>query len=44
MTVTRVESKSDTNDNATQVKNFDFDNYMSDNMFLHPYMSYAAKE
>ena len=44
MTVTRVQSKSDTNDNATQVKNFDFDNYMSDNIFSHPYISYTAKE
>ena len=45
MIVTRVQSKSDTNDtNATRVKNFDFDNYMSDNIFSQPYISYMEKE
>ena len=44
MIVTRVQSKSDTNDtNATRVKNFDFDNYMSDNIFSQPYISYMEQ-
>ena len=29
---------------ATQVKNFDFDNETSENIFSHPYISYMANE
>ena len=29
---------------ATQVKNFDFDNDTSENIFSHPYISYMANE
>ena len=29
---------------ATRVKNFDFDNDMSKNIFLHPYIYYMATE
>ena len=29
---------------ATRVKNFDFDNETSENMFPHPYISYMANE
>ena len=30
--------------NAAQVKNFDFDNEMIENIFSHLYISYIAKE
>ena len=34
-----------TNDtSATRVKNFDFDNYMSVNIFSHSYIYYMARE
>ena len=34
-----------TNDtSATQVKNFDFDNDTSENIFSHPYISFIANE
>ena len=34
-----------TNDaSATRVKNFDFDNATSENIFSHPYVSYIANE
>ena len=34
-----------TNDtSAMQVKNFDFDNYMSENIFSHSYIYYMASE
>ena len=39
---TRVRHKCDTS--ATQVKNFDFDNDTSENIFSHPYISYKANE
>ena len=29
---------------ATQVKNFDFNNDMSENIFSHPYISYITNE
>ena len=29
---------------TTRVKNFDFGNAMSENMFSHPYISYIANE
>ena len=42
---TRVRHKCYTYDtSATQVKNFDFDNDKSKNIFLHPYIYYMASE
>ena len=42
---TRVRRKCDTNGmNATQVKNVDFDNDTSKNIFLHLYIYYMASE
>ena len=32
------------NTSATRVKNFVFDNYTSENIFSHPYISYMANE
>ena len=32
------------NTNPTRVKNFDFDNGTSENIFSHPYISYTANE
>ena len=43
--VTRVRHKRYTNGtNATQEKNFEFDNETSKNIFSHPYISYMANE
>ena len=39
---TRVQQKCDTS--GTQVKNFDFDNDTSKNIFSHPYIYYMASE
>ena len=42
---TRVRYECCTNNtSAKRVKNFDFDNDMSENTFLHPYISYMANE
>ena len=42
---TRVRHECYTNDtSATRVKNFDFDNNTSENIFLHPYISYIGNE
>ena len=39
-----VRCECNTNDtSATQVENLDFDNDTSENIFLHPYISYLAK-
>ena len=41
----RVQHKCYTkNTSATRVKNFDFDNDKSENIFSHPYISYMASE
>ena len=43
--MTRVQQECYTNDTrATRVKNFDFDNDTSENIFSHPYISYRANE
>ena len=45
---TQVQHKCYTNDTSatqmTQIKNFDFDNEMSKNIFSHPYIYYMASE
>ena len=42
---TRVTHECNTSDtSATRVKNFDFDNETSENIFSHPYISYIANE
>ena len=42
---TRVRHECYMNDtSATRVKNFDFDNNTSENIFLHPYISYIGNE
>ena len=42
---TGVRRECNTNDtSATRVKNFDFDNDTSENIFSHPYISYMANE
>ena len=42
---TRMQHECDTSDtSATWVKNFDFDNDTSKNIFSHPYIYYMASE
>ena len=45
MNIRQERHECDTNDTrATRVKNFDFDNNTSQNMFSHPYVSYMTNE
>ena len=45
MGATHVRHESGTNNTiATQVKNFDFDNDTSENIFSHPYINYMPNE
>ena len=45
MNIRQERHECDRNDkSATRVKNFDFDNDTSENMFSHPYISYMTNE